>query len=409
MAETLPARRLDLDHRLAPGQIRIGDQFYPLAEGEHLGVLHAPVIMGAQEGEAAVEHQQRQQMLQIDVRHGAVIDDVRFLLRHLDPDPLDIGRLEAVLLDQRLHRVERRLDGRAYRPFLDVGGHDLEARAEPVDQKLRPWLRRKGEEEIARAGEDVVDPGEAGGHHGRRRDAVSRRHAGEIEGLLDMALVARPAIHPRRLLGGIGQHPANLIGAEPGQRAARRRGAEQGREAVGAVAGLVKLIGAERKGRPGADVVAKGDGVEQRLAASPFPFRHRQRRRHDGAAEMTARGKVGIVGLIGVGRHGVGQRRVARRRHDIAADDHRFLRAAEAADIFGGDLARPQCRARDDGRQCIEKMEPGLRSHLRRQRPVPGGGDIAGERADHRPGAGFVFLPAQRFPPDTSWRRKPRQ
>ena len=50
-----------------------------------------------------------------------------------------VGR-DAVLGDQRRGGVEHRLDRRADAPFLDRGLHDLEARAELLDEHGRLWL-----------------------------------------------------------------------------------------------------------------------------------------------------------------------------------------------------------------------------------------------------------------------------
>ena len=48
-------------------------------------------------------------------------------------------------------------------------------------------------EESAVAIEHIFDAGETARNHGRRRDAVARRHAAEIEGFFHVLDVARPA------------------------------------------------------------------------------------------------------------------------------------------------------------------------------------------------------------------------
>jgi hypothetical protein len=48
--------------------------------------------------------------------------------------------------------------------------------------------------------EHVVNAGEPGLHHRRRRHAVARAHSGKVERLLDVILVASPAPEPGDLL-----------------------------------------------------------------------------------------------------------------------------------------------------------------------------------------------------------------
>ena len=150
-------------------------------------------------------------------------------------------RVLALPSDMR-QRIERRLRGRADRPFLDVGGQDLKALAERFGELRGIGLRRIGLEEIALAAEDIVDAGEAVRHHGRGRDAVARRHAAEVERLLDMLGVTHVAADARGLLGAVGEQVAHLRGVESEQRAGGGAGAEHAADAVGAARGRGKRV-----------------------------------------------------------------------------------------------------------------------------------------------------------------------
>ena len=157
---------------------------------------------------------------------------------------------------------------------------------EPTDQRLMlvlrisksspsraPGLRLagapRGNEEVALAREDVLHAAEAVRHHGRRRDAVARRHAAEVEAF-SMCSSSRiqhemPEACCARIEGG-----AHLIVVQADQHARRGRGAEHRAEAVRRVAVLAELVGVERHREPGADVVTQRDGAQQRFAALPL-------------------------------------------------------------------------------------------------------------------------------------------
>jgi thiamine biosynthesis lipoprotein len=138
-------------------------------------------------------------------------------------DLLHARRIEALALDQDVQRVERRLDGRADRPLLDVGAHDLEPRAERLDDHPGAVLRHEPLEEVVGAGEDVVHAGAARLDQERRRHAVARGHAAEVERLLDVIDVALPRGEARGLLRGVGEQPPHLLRAQAGGAAGRGR------------------------------------------------------------------------------------------------------------------------------------------------------------------------------------------
>src|SRR5678815_2106638 len=148
---------------------------------------------------------------------------------------------ERFVLKKDRQSIQRRLDRRADRPALDVGIHDLVDLAESLDQLLRLRLAAVGDEETALAGEGILHTGKAVRDHRRRRDAVAGRHAAEVEGLLDVLLVAHPAGNPRCLLRGIGKQMANLFLVESEKRTRGSSGAEQGPETVRRMSVLAEL------------------------------------------------------------------------------------------------------------------------------------------------------------------------
>src|SRR3990170_1905917 len=145
-------------------------------------------------------------MLHADIGHVAVVGDMRLLLADADLDAGDIAGPKSMFLHQQLKRIQRRLNRRSDRPLLNMGVHYLEATAKLAHQSI--CIAAEGFEEAARSGKDVLNPSEAGLHHGRRGDTVARAHASEIEGLFHVVLIARPAGDAGGLLGGVAERPA---------------------------------------------------------------------------------------------------------------------------------------------------------------------------------------------------------
>src|SRR3990172_5109674 len=126
-----------------------------------------------------------------------------------------------------------------------MGVHYLEATAKLAHQSI--CIAAEGFEEATRSGKDVLNPSEAGLHHGRRGDTVARAHASEIEGLFHVVLIARPAGDAGGLLGGVAERPAALIRAEPRKDRRRAGGTEQRGEAVrGAMHFVIEAGGGDR-------------------------------------------------------------------------------------------------------------------------------------------------------------------
>jgi hypothetical protein len=112
---------------------------------------------------------------------------------------------------------------------------------------------------------------------------------------------------------------------------------DEGRRQAGAAV-PPRSAGSERDDQPRADVVAERHRAQHVVAGSPRQLRRRERRRNGAAAGVKRADRVGVVRLVGVGRHGIGERRMHGRRHDAGADHHCLGLAAQAVHIAGGEF-----------------------------------------------------------------------
>jgi hypothetical protein len=78
---------------------------------ERCRVGHPRFVVRGLERHRLVHQHHGHHVLETDIRDFAVVDDLRFVRRHGDDDALHLVGFEAVLLDQDLERVERRLIG----------------------------------------------------------------------------------------------------------------------------------------------------------------------------------------------------------------------------------------------------------------------------------------------------------
>ena len=102
---------------------------------------------------------------------------------------------------------------------------------------------------------------------------------------------------------------------------------------------------AERGDYSRADVVGERHGAQEVSAGSPREFTRGKGRRHGAAAEMNRADGIGVVGFVGMGRHGVGERRIDGRRHDAGADHHRLGLAPQAVHVTCGERSGLETRA----------------------------------------------------------------
>jgi hypothetical protein len=206
-----------------------------------------------------------------------------------------------------------------------------------------------------------------------------RPHAAEIERLLDMLAVARPEADAGRLLRRIGERVTHLALVEAQHRGGGR-GGHEGRHRDRGAARPGSLADTERGDHAGADVVAERHGAQQVLPVAPRELARGQRRRHRAAAEMNRADRIGVVGFVGMGRHGVGERRIDGGRHDAGADHHRLGLAAKAVHIAGGEISGLETRAGHHRGQGIEHMQLGPDHDLGGQLAIEGFCHVVRER-----------------------------
>jgi len=84
-------------------------QLDPAAQIEHLAILHALFIVRRFERDKAVEQHDSAHVLHADIRHMAIVNRVRALMRNPHHHALDVLRFELVLVDEIEQRIERRL------------------------------------------------------------------------------------------------------------------------------------------------------------------------------------------------------------------------------------------------------------------------------------------------------------
>ena len=234
-------------------------------------------------------------------------------------------------------------------------------------------------EEVALARKNVLDSGESVRDHRRRLHAVPRGHAAEVEGLLDVRLVPHPAGDAGGLLRRVGKQVphAALVQFREGARSGRRP--ESRPEAVRRMARGAELDRVQRLRQPAADIVAERDRAKERGAAGALAFRHGERRSDDPAARVRLRGRMRIVGLVGVAEHAVRERGIGRGRHGAAAHDRGLLRAALRLRERDRLFSRREARAGQHRGERVEQVMLGLLLHRGRERPAQRPGDIGAQ------------------------------
>ena len=119
-----------------------------------------------------------------------------------------------------------------------------------------------------------------------------------------------------------------------------------------------------------ADVIAKNDGAQEMRAADAELFASRKSGGNDRRAGMGLRGRVRIVGLVGVSHHAVGEGRLDGTADDVRGDDRGHAAAAVGASELEGRSPGRKLRARNDGGERVEDVVLGLLRDGVRQRTV---------------------------------------
>src|SRR5215469_5359087 len=92
-----------------------------------------------------------------------------------------------------------------------------------------------------------------------------------------------------------------------------------------------ELLTAERHGDAGADVIAESDRAHERCAVDAESLARDQCGRYDSAARMRERGRMRVVGLVGLCEDAIRESGFDRPAHYIRADDRGHLFAAVGA------------------------------------------------------------------------------
>ena len=177
---------------------------------------------------------------------------------------------------------------------------------------------------------------------------------------------------------------AHLARVEAEQRATGGGGTEHRPEAVRGMPILAEFVRVQRHREARGQVVAHRDRTQQGAAGHAVAFADRQRRRHDAAARVGERRRMRVVGLVGMGQHAIGQRRVDRRGDDRGADHAGFWLAAERIHERDRALARQQPRAGHHRGQRVEQVMLGLLHHRGWQCLARRGGEVGSQRGHHR-------------------------
>ncbi len=111
---------------------------------------------------------------------------------------------------------------------------------------------------------------------------------------------------------------------------------------------------AERRGDARTDVVAQDDRADEPVAVDAEFFADREGGRNHGGAGMGLRGRMGVVGFVGMGQEPVAHRGFDRPAQDVRGNDGRDLLAAIGTGEFVRELAGRKLRAGDHGAQRVQ-------------------------------------------------------
>src|SRR6476661_345297 len=168
---------------------------------QNFGIFYARLVVSRREGDVTVDQHHGYEMLDIDTRHPALIERARALIVDGHGHVLHVQSLDTVPPDQIGDGIERGLNRVADGPALDRRVLDLVHAPEIGDQLCRLDELTEGLKKPALAFECVIHAGETHVRHQRSGDTVAGRHAAEMESLLHVLDVTRPARKTRCLLG----------------------------------------------------------------------------------------------------------------------------------------------------------------------------------------------------------------
>ena len=283
--------------------------------------------------------------------------------------------LEFVFGNQQFQRIQHRLGGRAHGPALDIGAHNLERAAQIVERFVHISDGAVAGEKTDIGVQRIGDAGHARMHHGRGLRAGPRRHTRKDESFFRVLPVPEQGAKAARLLGGVRYGHRASIFIHAGQRGGGGHGAESPGEGMGILARVEKILTAEGQAGARASVIADRHGFQKFKAASALAFGHGEGGGHRRTAGMGQRKRVRIIGLIGMRRHAVGQRRL----HSVGADGgakHAGLFAPALASRISDRLdAGLHLGAGQDGGEGVQDVVLGFFDDRVRQGPGCGAGN----------------------------------
>ena len=134
--------------------------------------------------------------------------------------------------------------------------------------------------------------------------------------------------------------------------------------------GAAHQIRPQRHQEAAAEVISERDRADEFLAAAALLLGDGQRGGNDRAAGMGLGDRLEIIGLIGMGAHRVGKRRVDRRGAQIGADNRGLLGAAEPSHVDHGLDARMHPRTGNHRAEGVENAMLAFHEHRLRQRLI---------------------------------------
>jgi len=155
-----------------------------------------------------------------------------------------------------------------------------------------------------------------------------------------------------------------------------------------AMRGVHEALPAKSHRNARADIVAQCDGAQELRSVGRETFASRERGRHHGAAWMRKRGRVRIIGFIGLGEDTISHGRFDGPAEDIRGYDGADLFASVRSNELNGRVAGREFGAGNHGSDGVEHVMFGFLDHGVGQRAIARVGHVGAE--PHHGGTGLV-------------------
>ena len=182
-----------------------------MARAQHIGILHARLVVRRFEGSGLVDDHDGDHVLQANVRHLAVVHRVGPAGGHTHDHLFYLVRLEQEFFQDQLQGIHGRLDRAAGRPAFERGHGDFIALAQAIDHFGWIAFRIVGQHEIVRAGHNIIYGRPAKIYHQRGGHAIAGGAASENKTFFDVIGISSPGCDAGpALLCRVIQKPAHL-------------------------------------------------------------------------------------------------------------------------------------------------------------------------------------------------------